>query len=620
MKEKLNDELGSEADQNQFETIVALAQCRSQKNANKPFIQWLDRGNVEGKSYTYSEMDSYARALAVHINQTLDKNKHQENCSRQKVALIITQPGLDFVVSFFACLYAGVIAVPTYPPKKNESLDKFRLLIADAEAKVIITDETTLHLVKDLKNNNPRLDMILASKVDTALSSLWEYPRINKNSTAFYQYTSGSTGSPKGVVVSHDNLMVNQQMIASAMNHDANAIVVGWLPMFHDMGLIGNLLQPFYLGARCILMSPSAFIMNPIRWLEAISKYKATISGGPNFAYDLCIRRTTERQRANLDLSRWTIAFNGSEPVRAESIQQFTNTFKQYGFKQSAMYPCYGMAESTLFISGSSPIRIPNVLTINKQAFEKKSIELDSKQNESIDESIEIVSSGRPILDACLKIVDPATNLELDENSVGEIWVNSRSNARSYNQKSRLSKLTFDAKIRNDLKKTSYLKTGDLGFLHDGELYVTGRIKDLIILNGKNYYPQDIEKNCLEVDGILSECTSVAFSIDKNGKEQAVVILAVKKNIRHKIDYFSIWKSIKSAVIKFHGIKLYDLIMVSARLPLTSSGKIRRSKCREMYLNNDFIPIFRNANVIPLTSESTSIEKETINENRSSHC
>lgn len=587
-----------------FKTIVSLANYHGESIPEKQFIQWLDRGNIESDSYTYAELDTNARSLAVAINNLLATNETSPNKDNaQKVALIVVQPGLSFVVSFFACLYAGVIAVPTYPPKKNETLNKLGLLACDAKADLIITDKVTAPLIGELRKQVSGIKFLLSDEIDKSLAGFWRYPEITENSVAFYQYTSGSTGTPKGVVISHCNLMSNQQIIAEAMNHDSQTVVVGWLPMFHDMGLIGNLLQPFYLGARCILMSPSSFIMNPIRWLEAISKYKATVSGGPNFAYDLCISRTTEKQRKDLDLSSWKIAFNGSEPIRIETLNNFSKTFSGNQFSDTAFYPCYGMAESTLLITGSSHNSSPYTITVDKQALSKNEVvlapenlasESDAKNELNLADNTQttrLVSSGIVYKECCVKIVDPSSNLAQQEGVIGEIWTKSDSVAMQYKGKPQLSKQTFNATIANEPDGSEYLRTGDLGFIHNSELFVTGRLKDLIIINGKNHYPQDIERTVLSADCKLCDCTAAAFSIDMNNREQLIVVLSIKKNLLNKIDRKNLGKTIMSLLTKCHGVNISDLVLSLTRLPLTSSGKIRRSICREMYLKNEFVPI-----------------------------
>jgi len=592
----------------QCETIVALARHHAQTLGDKQFILWLDKGTIESRSYTFAELDIRARSLAVQLTQIGDLNHKSTWLDlNHPAALIVTQPGLEFVIAFFACLYAGIAAVPAYPLKKNESTSRLQIMIKDSDAKILITDQTSVESIKSCQDINTRVEVISANHVDTLLCQFWTFPNINAKSTAFIQYTSGSTGAPKGVVITHGNLMYNERIIAQSMNHDSDTVIVGWLPLFHDMGLIGNLLHPLFLGVQCILMSPLSFVVNPIRWLEAISKYRATTSGGPNFAYDLCVSRTTAKQREQLDLSCWKIAYNGAEPIRVDSLVRFSHTFSKYGFKKSAMYPCYGMAESTLFVTGSRYNKIPTILSVDKQSlmshkvhpvseniklptsdptvFSKNKNSPANHANQS--DIIQLVSSGLTYQDCQVKIVDPATKVELDEDKVGEIWTTSPSIAQQYKNQAQLSQSTFHAQLSGTDSKIPFLRTGDLGFLHNNELFVTGRCKDLIIINGKNHYPQDIELTTTTAHPKIMSCTAAAFSVDIESREKLIVILSIKKNLLGNFPTKAISSAIKSAITCHHAIQIYRLAMVTSQIPITSSGKIQRSRCQQLYLNGE---------------------------------
>src|SRR6476469_4631704 len=294
---------------------------------------------------------------------------------------------------------------------------------------------------------------------------------------------------PKGVKVSHWNLLSNEQMIQQAFGHTSESIIVGWLPLFHDMGLIGNVLQPLYMGVPCIFMAPVTFLQNPFYWLQAISRYRATTSGGPNFAYNLCIRSTTPEQRSQLDLSSWELAFNGSETVRPETLLAFTRTFESCGFKREAFYSCYGMAEATLFISGGAKTTSPQVLGVDDLALGQNQVSMLEPDRPGYKA---IVGVGQPWLDGSLRIVSPDTRQICAEDRVGEIWVAGTHIARGYWNRSEQTEQTFNA-YTADTNEGPFLRTGDLGFIHQEELFITGRLKDLIVIRGRNYYPQDIE-------------------------------------------------------------------------------------------------------------------------------
>jgi acyl-CoA synthetase (AMP-forming)/AMP-acid ligase II len=382
-------------------------------------------------------------------------------------ALLIYPPGLEFIAAFFGCLYAGVVAVPAYPPRRNQSLSRLQSIVADAGATIALTTKTVLSNVERQFTQSPTLQALHWLATDNIASDLaqaWLQPAISSDTLAFLQYTSGSTGTPKGVMVSHGNLLHNEQMIQQAMQHTEKTIVVGWLPLFHDMGLIGNVLQPLYLGIPCILMSPVAFLQRPLRWLQAISRYKATTSGGPNFAYELCVSKITNEQRETLDLSSWDVAFNGAEPVRAETLERFATAFEPYGFRREAFYPCYGMAETTLLVSGGLKAALPVLTTVQGDALEQHRVVSASGEN---DEVRTLVGCGQTLLEQQIVIAHPDTLTRCQPPFVGEIWVWGNSVAQGYWNRPEETQTTFRAYLA-DTGEGPFLRTGDLGFLQDG--------------------------------------------------------------------------------------------------------------------------------------------------------
>jgi acyl-CoA synthetase (AMP-forming)/AMP-acid ligase II len=351
------------------------------------------------------------------------------------------------------------------------------------------------------------------------------------------------------------------------------------------MGLIGNLLHPFFLGVRCVLMPPIAFVSNPLRWLQAISRYRATTSGGPNFGYDMCVNRITPEQRRELDLSRWKVAFNGAEPIRADTLDRFVAAFSECGFRRESFYPCYGMAEATLFVTGCRQASAPSVVSVDKRALERDRAE---PQDAAVAGSVRLVGSGVRYQDCGVRIVHPDSRLECADGEVGEIWVCGQSVARGYRNKPELTEQIFRATIADDDAGTRYLRTGDLGVLIEGELYVTGRSKDLIIISGRNHYPQDIEFTAISAHPALAECKAVAFSVDGDGGEALVVVIGLGGNPPETGIPDALLQAIRAAITRQHGIGARDIAVCRDRLPVTSSGKIQRGKCRQLYQGGGF--------------------------------
>ncbi|MCY7391119.1 MAG: fatty acyl-AMP ligase, partial [Leptolyngbyaceae cyanobacterium CAN_BIN12] len=453
--------------------------------------------------------------------------------------------------------------------------------------------------------------------VDPELSANWQPPAITSDTLAFLQYTSGSTGTPKGVMVSHGNLLHNERMIQMAFQHTEETVVVGWLPLYHDMGLIGNLLQPLYLGRPCIFMSPVAFLQKPIRWLQAISRYKATSSGGPNFAYDLCTRKVTSEQRSQLDLSAWDLAFTGAEPIRADTLENFAATFADCGFRREAFYPCYGMAEGTLLISGGTKTEPPIIKQVDAVALEQNRVALIADEPAQVRS---LIGCGYGWCGQTMRIVDPETYLQCPEGQVGEIWVAGDSVAQGYWKQPELTQTTFQAYI-TDTNEGPFLRTGDLGFLQENELFFTGRLKDIIIIRGCNHYPQDIELTVEQSHpSIRKPGCAAAFSVEITGEERLVVVAEVERRYRERrraaqtetseterraltdrrqqspdpkaeaernqpLDVEAIIGSLRQAVAAHHGLQVYGALLLKAgSIPKTSSGKIQRYACRTGFL------------------------------------
>ena len=559
-------------------TFVNLLCYRAQCQPDKQAYIFLQNGETELKCLTYKELDRQARAIATSLQSLIAKGER---------ALLLYPPGLEFITAFFGCLYAGVVAVPAYPPRRNQNMSRLQALVIEAQAKVALTTESLLRNIESRFAHNPEfpdLHWLTTDNIADERGRFWLDPEVNSNTLALLQYTSGSTGTPKGVMITHGNLLHNERMIAQAFAHteEENMVGVGWLPLFHDMGLIGNVLQPLYLGTSCFLMSPLDFLQKPFRWLQAISRYKATSSGGPNFAYDLCLRKITPEQRASLDLSSWEVAFTGAEPVRAETLENFAETFKTCGFRREAFYPCYGMAETTLFITGGLKNTFPVIHQVSGTALEQNRI-VDSTDEDSYIRKI--VSCGQTLLDMKAVIADPESLTRCEGDRIGEIWVSGSSVAQGYWNRPLETKQTFHAYLA-DTKEGPFLRTGDLGFIKDRELFVTGRLKDVIIIRGQNYYPQDIEKTGEKIHPALRPGCSAAFAVEVKGSERLVIVQEVERSYLRKLNMNEIVDSFHEAVTAEYGLQVYAIVLVKpGSIPKTSSGKIQRHACRAKFLN-----------------------------------
>jgi natural product biosynthesis luciferase-like monooxygenase protein len=551
-------------------TLVDLLRCRANQEPHKTAYVFLADGETEAGSLTYQELDRRSQAIASQL-QSLD--------TAGSGALLLYPPGLEFITAFFGCLYAGVVPVPAYPPAPNHSLLRLQAILADAQATIALTTTAILSNLKRSVREFPLevLHCLATDRMQSNGAAEWQPPEIDSNTLAFLQYTSGSTGTPKGVMVSHGNLLHNQRLIQQGFQHNKQTIFVGWLPLYHDMGLVGNVLQPLYLGIPCILMAPAAFLQRPLRWLQAISRYKATTSGGPNFAYDLCVRKITPEQRSHLDLSSWEVAFNGAEPVRAETIERFAETFAACGFRREAFYPCYGMAETTLLVSGGLKSAPPVLQNFQAQALQNQAVLVDGTEAQTL------VGCGQ-VLQQQIAIANPETLTRCRAEQIGEIWVSGASVAQGYWQRPAETQSTFQAYLA-DTGEGPFLRTGDLGFLLNGELFVTGRLKDLIIIRGCNYYPQDIELTVEKSHPALRRGAGAAFSVTVDGEEKLVIAQEVERTYLRKLDIDGVVGAIRQAVWKQHQLQVYGVLLLkTAGIPKTSSGKIQRSACRQGFL------------------------------------
>jgi amino acid adenylation domain-containing protein len=558
-------------------SLVEILRRRAHEIPERVAYTFLTDGEAEEIHLTYGELDQKARSIAARLEMQQ---------ARGQRALLLYPPGLEYITAFWGCLYAGVVAVPAYPPRLNRNLERLQAIVADSEATSILTTVSTLVRMEPLLAQTHGLEKVLRLTTDDVPDELAQRSdpvEINPESLAFLQYTSGSTAIPKGVMVTHRNLIHNEALIQRAFRQSDESIIVGWLPLYHDMGLIGNVLQTVFVGARCVLMSPVAFLQRPLRWLQAISHYRATTSGAPNFAYDLCTRKITAAERETLDLSSWTTAFNGSEPVRAETLERFAETFKECGFRPNAFYPCYGLAEATLFVAGNFRPDFPVVKNFAAKALEQNRV-VDT--DVTGDDARRLVSSGNSSGEQQIVIVNPETRIPSATGAVGEIWIAGESVASGYWKRPEETRLTFGSHIAGN-EAVQFLRTGDLGFLHEGELFVTGRLKDLVIIRGRNLYPQDIEKTVQESHVKLRPGGGAVFSADINGEERLIVVQEAERSA--SMDHDEVINTIRQVVAEEHEAQPYAILIVKAgSVPKTSSGKVQRRASRQMFLSNQF--------------------------------
>jgi acyl-CoA synthetase (AMP-forming)/AMP-acid ligase II/acyl carrier protein len=497
--------------------------------------------------------------------------------------LLLYPPGLDYITALFGCFYAGAIAVPSYPPRLNRPDPRLQAIVTDSQAAVVLTTTPIFSNVERYFSHTPELAALRWLTTDNQADDLadeWRVPGIAGDSLAFLQYTSGSTSTPKGVMVSHANLMCNLGTIQHCFETRPASRGVFWLPFYHDMGLIGGILETLYCGGESTLLSPVDFIQRPFCWLQAISRTRAEISGGPNFAYDLCVHKVTPEQRETLDLSSWKLAFNGAEPVRRETMEQFAAAFAPCGFRREAFYPCYGLAESTLIVSGGLKAEPPIV-----RAFQRKALAANQaiSAEDGSAEGQALVGCGRSIPGQQLVIVDTETLTPCPPGKVGEIWASSASVSQGYWNRPDETAHTFGARLA-DSGAGPFLRTGDLGFLHDDELFVTGRLKDLLIIRGRNHYPNDIELTAEQSHPALEPGGGAAFSVDANGEERLVIAHELRRTHRDA-DVGEVVQAIRKAVATEHELQVYAIALLKPMsIPKTSSGKIQRSLCRAQFL------------------------------------
>lgn len=558
-------------------TVVHAIRRRAKEQPERIAFRYLLDGEVESHKLTYQDLDAKADQLARTLLETLAPGDR---------ALLLFPAGVEFIHAFIACLYAGIIAVPTNPPKPGRGFDRVAGIASDAGARIILTTQKQADLGGTALNDFARSVGARIVVVDDRVPapSGAQLPPCASDQVAFLQYTSGSTGSPKGVVVTHANITANVLMIERAFEFTPDSMMVSWLPTFHDMGLIGATLNPLYIGCGLVQMPPVAFLEKPLRWLKAITAYKATHAGGPNFAFDLLTRKTASKDLDGLNLDTLHVLFNGAEPVREETLKKFTETFAAVGFHADAFRPCYGLAEATLIVAGSPANSGWRTLRLDPTALEGGRVVPTSSPDAKT-----LVGCGRSNLQERLFIVDPASGVFAKPGHVGEIWISGANIGSGYWQSPETTRSAFESRLA-DGSIGRYLRTGDLGFVHEGELYICGRIKDVVIIGGRNLYPQDIELIVESAHPSLRASASAAFSIDDDGSESLVIVAEIERGALRG-EKTPIVEAIVTNVVKELDVQPASVILLKpGAIPKTSSGKIRRSEVRRLLLEQTLNP------------------------------
>lgn len=572
--------LGSAPHQlDQCSSLVEILRYRARHQPNQVAYIELENGETERQRLTYGQLDDQARAIASHL----------QSLGAAGSTVLLTFPlsdGLAFTAAFFGCLYAGAIAITAWPPLNESLLSELQYKAVDAAAKFALSTQTQLAQLQETFSATPPLNdvhWIAIDTLDEGTADRWIMPELTDDSLAYLQYTSGSTGLPKGAMISHGNVLDNLGLIYSTCQYTTKDIGICWLPLYHDLGLVGAVIQPVYAGGPAVMMSPVDFILKPLRWLQAITRYRGTTSGGPNFAYELCCRKITPEQIAELDLSSWAIAVNGAEPVLAETLEKFAQKFASAGFRKASFCPAYGMAETTVMISLTERQKPPIVKFVQREGLKKNKVRLAEREAERRT----VVGCGQIGEKHPVVIANPDTLERCAPDEVGEVWVAGSSVAQGYWNRTEETAKTFRAHLAGT-KEGPFLRTGDMGFVQEGELFITGRIKDVIILWGNNHYPHFLEPTIEKSHPALRPGGVAVFGIEVDGEERLAVIQEIESRHLKSLNVAEVIGAIRQNLGLHHMLEPHAIALVRpGSTPKTPTGKTQRSACRKKYLSGE---------------------------------
>ena len=577
----------------EFSTLVKLLRHRAHHQPDQCAYVLL-AGDDKETRMTYGELDHQARAISARL-QKLDAAGDR--------VLLLYPTSLEYITAFFGCLYAGAVPVPAYPPRRNRPDPRIQAMATDAQATLALT---TISILTDIQQRIEHTSDLKGLRClgtchpePTGDTESWQEPAADSDSLAFIQYTSGSTASPKGVMLSHGNLLYMVAQLQQVFEIRPEGMGVSWLPLYHDMGLIGGVILALYTGGSLALLSPMDFAQRPLRWLQAISQHKATVSGGPSFAYQLCVDKITSEERATLDLSSWRLALCGAEPIDAEVLDRFSDTFAPCGFRTEAFCPGYGLAEATLSVSAKVSSTAPVVCAVQRAALEHGRVVENGGKEQG---GHTLLGCGQVLPGLKALIVDPESLTQCPPDRVGEIWVSGRSMGRGYWNRPEETAHTFHAFLA-DTGEGPFLRTGDLGFVKDGELFVAGRLKDLIIIRGLNYDPHDIEVTAQRSHPALQPHGGAAFSLPVAGEERLVILHELRRTHR-RADTEEIVKAIRRAVAEEQELPVHTVALVRpGAIARTSSGKVQRYLCRQQFMAGQLETITTSRLESPLYEE-----------------